>query len=293
MSNSPSNSPEGGFDWIPLEYVNTSDDVDAVSECVTTPPVSAALSSSHTPPSGQVPDDTALRTLPQVRTLLPKNTPLSVNFHARRYTAYCTKSEMMHHRRAEEAKKWIVGPMPVEGFLSTFLPEGDIPEESLRNRILPDPTSAFDEVPTETRQEDQLYGPDSSSAMTSSLTSAPSSSSALTPKSPCHLLTAGSMCRPLASSPSIAISRSARKSMECSRAKLTGNFIRTRFSGPRHRRLTGRGERVRGLLGTTVVTVLPSAMQAFYPHVCPVPMTDTGSCGDDTTPGRSIRFMFS
>ena len=164
MSDSHNDPPEDETDWVALEYeaiadeVDEVDEVDAVSENVT-PPASAAPSSPHTPPPGEGPDDSAFRTPPQDRKLLPKNTPLSANLSARRHATDSTKSEMMHYRRAEEAKKWMLGPMPVEEFLSTFLPEGDIPEESLRNRTMPDPTGAFDNVPTGTGQEERLYGP--------------------------------------------------------------------------------------------------------------------------------------
>lgn len=55
----------------------------------------------------------------------------------------------MYNHYAVEATKWIVGPMPIDEFLGTFLPKLDTHRKTTRSRSTSDSVKAFESVPVQ------------------------------------------------------------------------------------------------------------------------------------------------
>ncbi len=69
--------------------------------------------------------------------------------------------EDRYHRLAEEARRWVLGPMPPKDFLDTFLgQDGRRDAHSCHHwGKMPDPKGAFDDVPEAGGPEKQIYEP--------------------------------------------------------------------------------------------------------------------------------------
>ena len=122
-------------------------------------PISAAPIPPRTPSPRMLPIDPTVQGLktPENRapSRQPKDTPLSYNNDARRHDPTFTDTQAMHRRHAEEANQWIVGPMPEEDFLATFLPETDFPDKD-KLRRMPNPINAFRNVPDKPDSEKDI-----------------------------------------------------------------------------------------------------------------------------------------
>ena len=87
----------------------------------------------------------------------PRDIPLAFQFNPELRVFNDEVIEQMLCDYAIESKEWIVGPMPVDRFLSAFLPECTLHHKDIEALDISDFADAFNSVPVKGRTVDQLF----------------------------------------------------------------------------------------------------------------------------------------